>query len=369
MKAFDFFCGAGGLTRGLLDAGIDVIAGFDSDGRCRLTYEHNNPGVGFVCRDIAAISLQDLKELANARSLEDTLFAGCAPCQPFSAQRRGWEQSRSGTTLLGQFGRLVAAALPACVLVENVAGITRVPGFSTFRRFLRLLESKGYTYVWDTLDAKRYGVPQTRRRLVLIAHRYAKPCLPVPEFGPSLRPFRTVREAISGYPELRAGESHPETPNHVAACLEPRNLERLRHTPHDGGDRRTWPEHLTLECHRNRREAYTDVYGRMAWDAPAPTLTGRCRSLSNGRYGHPVQDRAISLREAAALQSFADSYVFYGSNTHIAIQIGNAVPVGFAEKLGRHIKSLRRDASAEGGVPACHQDDRRAPLNATVVKP
>ena len=337
MKAFDFFCGAGGLTRGLLDSSIDVIAGFDSDERCRLTYEHNNPGVHFICRDIAAISLEDLQELANASTFEDTLFAGCAPCQPFSAQRRGWKHSRTGTTLLGQFGRLVEAALPSCVLVENVAGIARVPGFSTFRRFLRLLERKGYRYAWDILDAKRYGIPQTRRRLVLIAHRYADPSLPAPEFGPSLRPFRTVRDAISSYPGLRAGESHPDIPNHVAACLAPRNLERLRRTPHDGGDRRTWPERLMLECHKNGREGYTDVYGRMAWDAPAPTLTGRCRSLSNGRYGHPEQDRAISLREAAALQTFPDGYVFCGSCTHIAKQIGNAVPVRLAEELGKHV--------------------------------
>jgi DNA (cytosine-5)-methyltransferase 1 len=129
-------------------------------------------------------------------------------------------------------------------------------------------------------------------------------------------------------------------PNHVAAAVSGLNLKRLRSTPHDGGDRRTWPQRLQLECHSDH-DGHTDVYGRMAWDKPAPTLTGRCNSISNGRYGHPCQDRALSLREAASLQTFGDDYIFYGENQPIARAIGNAVPVGFAECLGRHILALR----------------------------
>ena len=339
MKAFDFFCGAGGLTRGLLDAGIEVVAGFDCDERCRYTYEYNNPGVRFIEADIRDINLNDLVTKGRMRKYDNVLFAGCAPCQPFSSQRKGNER-RHDATLLGEFGRLVEAALPGYVLIENVPGIARVRGFSTFRRFLRMLEANDYLFVYDILDTKCYGVPQNRRRLVLLASRYLRPSLPEPKYGTPLRPFRTVRQAISHFPAISAGECHPDIPNHIAASISELNLERLRHTPHDGGDRRSWPKRLRLKCHKGNYEGHTDVYGRMYWDRPAPALTGRCHSISNGRYGHPEQDRAISLREAAAIQSFPDGYEFFGSNKHVALQIGNAVPVRLAEHLGKHILQL-----------------------------
>jgi DNA (cytosine-5)-methyltransferase 1 len=339
MKAFDFYCGAGGLTRGLLDAGIEVVAGFDCDELCRATYEHNNPDVRFVHSDIREIGLQDLTVIGGLRRYADVLFAGCAPCQPFSLQRKG-NGPRQDATLLGEFGRVVEAALPGYVLIENVPGIARVRGYSTFRRFIRMLDANGYLYVYGVLDAKHYGVPQNRRRLVLLATRHMRPSLPEPKYGSRLRPFRTVRQAITHFPVIAAGECHPDVPNHVAASITELNLERLRHTPHDGGDRRSWPKRLRLECHKGNYKGHTDVYGRMSWGSPAPALTGRCHSISNGRYGHPEQDRAISLREAAAIQSFPDGYVFFGSKNHIAMQIGNAVPVRLAEHIGKHILDL-----------------------------
>ena len=339
MKAYDFFCGAGGLTRGLLDAGIKVVAGFDCDEHCRSTYEHNNPGVRFIQADIRKIRLNDLAVKGRLRRYDDVLFAGCAPCQPFSPQHKG-NGRRHDATLLSEFARLVEAALPGYVLIENVPGIAKIHGFSTFRRFLRMLEANGYLYAHGILDAKRYGVPQNRRRLVLLAIRHLRASLPEPKYGSPLRPFRTVRQVISHFPVIDAGECHPDIPNHVAASITELNVERLRHTPHDGGDRRSWPKRLRLECHKGNYEGHTDVYGRMSWDSPAPALTGRCHSISNGRYGHPEQDRAISLREAAALQSFPDGYVFFGSNKHIAMQIGNAVPVRLAEHIGKHILDL-----------------------------
>lgn len=340
MKALDFFCGAGGLTRGLLDAGIKVVVGFDNDEQCRTPYECNNVGAKFVARDIRDITLAELEQLANTASFREMLFAGCAPCQPFSKQQKGTTRAHDAT-LLAEFGRIVEVAKPGYVLIENVPGIAKISGFSTFRRFLRLLDMNRYSYAFEILDAKRFGVPQNRRRLVLIAVSEARASLPEPKYGTEWRPFRTVRQAISHFPRLEAGESHPDIPNHVTASLSPLNLERLRHTPHDGGDRRSWPERLHLNCHSGDYQGHTDVYGRMAWDSPAPTLTGRCHSVSNGRYGHPTQDRAISLREAAALQTFPDGYEFFGSNKHIALQIGNAVPVRLAEALGRHLLQLR----------------------------
>ena len=338
MIACDFFCGAGGLTRGLLDAEIRVVAGFDSDESCRDTYERNNPGAEFVSVDLAARAPDELPVPEPSADGEDMLFAACAPCQPFSLQRKGSSDQRA--TLLGAFGDIVEAFQPAYVLVENVPGIARVPGFSTFRRFCGRLDANGYEHSYAVLNAKHYGVAQNRRRLVLLATKHGRPRLPEPTHGQHRRPFKTVRDAITRFPEIAAGERHPEIPNHLAASVSSLNLERLRHTPPDGGGRDDWPEHLWLECHRGDYKGHTDVYGRMRWDQPAPALTSRWNSVSNGRYGHPEQDRAISLREAASIQSFPDGYEFHGTAGDVARQIGNAVPVRLAERLGKQIRRL-----------------------------
>lgn len=355
MRAIDFFCGAGGLTRGLLDAGVEVIAGFDADARCKETYERNNQGASFFEADICRLSAGDVWRLVRTRRTGDLLLVGCAPCQPFSQYRNGRSsrlpvgtQSQSHqATLLGAFARLVEAIRPGQVLIENVPGLVRVKGFSTYRRFLEMLHSADYSVAEGVLDAKSFAVPQNRRRYVLVAIRGRVASLPKKRFGPGLGAYLTVRHAITHYPPIKAGEGCSLIPNHRASTISPLNLTRLAYTPHDGGDRRAWPKELVLDCHRNNHNGHTDVYGRMAWDKPAPTLTARCHSISNGRYGHPEQDRAISLREAASLQTFRDSYIFYGSNEHIAAQIGNAVPVRFAEVLGRKIISLREGKATE----------------------
>ena len=344
MRAIDFFCGAGGLTRGLLDSGIDVVAGVDVNSACRETYERNNRPARFIEKDITDLTGADVRRILGSRCTKDLLIAGCAPCQPFSKYQRQLKRRESrrarrdpDATLLGEFARLVQEITPGQVLVENVPGIVKVCGFSTYRRFLRTLRANSYEVAEGVLDAKCYGVPQTRRRYVLIAIRGGNASLPGPEIRPPLGEFATVRGAIAHYPPIEAGESHVLVSNHVTAAVSDENLRRLRSTPHDGGDRRAWPTDFELECHKGGHPGHTDVYGRMAWDKPAPTLTGRCNSISNGRYGHPDQDRAISLREAASLQTFADSYTFYGFNEPVASQIGNAVPVKFAEALGRHL--------------------------------
>ena len=343
MRAYDFFCGIGGLTRGLLNSGIAVVAGIDHDERCRLAYERNNHDVGFIHKDIGDLELGDLGLAGPLPEGNGLLFAGCAPCQPFSRHRKQSTEAKPEGTLLRQFGRLIQAAIPDYVLVENVPGIAKVPGFSTFRRFLRMLDELGYHHVHANLDAKLYGVPQNRRRLVLIARRRGRASLPKASHGNGLRPIETVRQTISHFPPIEAGESHPTVPNHISAAVSDINLERLRATPGDGGDRLSWPEELNLPCHIGSHTGHTDVYGRMFWDRPAPTLTGRCISISNGRYGHPEQNRAISLREAAALQTFPDNYKFFGYRTDITKQIGNAVPVELAEKIGKHILRLSEE--------------------------
>jgi len=348
LKCFDFFCGAGGLTRGLLDAGIRVVAGIDYDEQCRRSYERNNEGAKFIAKDIREITIAELKRLAGAESFGEMLFAGCAPCSPFSQKRKAPEPSND-LTLLMEFGQIVAKAKPGYVLIENVPGMASVPGYSTFRRFVRLLENNGYRnrIVGEVLDAKRFGVPQTRRRLVLIATRRGTPSLPKPRYGSKRRPFKTVRQTITRFPILRAGYEHTKIKNHVASTVTPINVERLIATPEDGGDRRDWPRRLRLACHARGYDGHTDAYGRMWWDAPAPTLTGRCHSISNGRYAHPAQRRGISLREAAALQTFRDSYEFFGPHNHIAMQIGNAVPVRLGKELGKHILRLKKQTDQQ----------------------
>ena len=333
MKAIDLFCGAGGLTHGLTRAGWHVVAGIDVEAGLARTYESNNPRSKFVAADIRNVTAGMIHQVLEGASSKELLLAGCAPCQPFSKQRRRGLRRAADGVLLGEFGRLVRALGPRVVLMENVPGITQVPGFSAYRRFVRTLRECEYSTAQGIINARDFGVPQHRRRLVLLAVREAVAHLPTPK--QSNRQLVTVRDAIARFPRIQAGEAHPLIANHRAARLSPLNIERVKATPADGGDRRDWPKRLRLGCHYHHGVGFSDVYGRMWWDRPAPTLTGRCNSLSNGRFGHPDQARAISLREAAALQTFPDRYVFHGPNNHVARWIGNAVPVLFGEALGR----------------------------------
>ena len=333
MRAVDLFCGAGGLTLGLRRAGWDVVAGIDVDDAVEATFESNNSEAAFMPADLRSVTVEEIRILAGNTPSNELLLAGCAPCQPFSKQRRGGPRNRAEATLLGQFARLVRELEPKVVLMENVPGITAVPGFSSLRRFLKTLHECGYECDHRVLNARDFGVPQHRRRYVLLAARGSAASLPSPaKDAASDEP--TVRKAIERFPALDAGEDNPSIPNHYAARLSARNLQRIRATPVNGGSRRDWPKELELACHR-KTLGFSDVYGRMWWDRVAPTLTSRCNSLSNGRFGHPEQNRAISLREAAALQTFPDDYEFFGAKNRIAGWIGNAVPVSFGEALGR----------------------------------
>lgn len=350
--AFDIFCGAGGVTYGLRAAGIRVAIGVDKEEDCRLAYTQNNPSARFLCHDIRKLPASTLLSHGASVSGDDfLLLAACAPCQPFSSQN----QNRSGAddrAVLRNVERLVHDLRPDFLLIENVPGLRKIQGFSAFRRLLRALRVLKYKVRFGVIDAAWYGVPQHRRRLVLTASLHGKAPWPDQTHGggPGRAPFVTVRQAISNYPPLRAGEEHPTLPNHVAALLKPHNLERLRVTARDGGSRNDWPADLVLECHK-KHDGHPDVYGRLKWDAPAPTLTTRCTSLSNGRYGHPEQDRAISAREAAALQSFDDAYMFYGGLRQISRQIGNAVPPLLAEKFALAFVTNAEQLSGRGKKP------------------
>lgn len=343
--ALDIFCGAGGVTYGLRKAGIRVALGLDKDEDCRLTYTQNNPSAKFLGNDVRKLSARAL--LSHAASLNEgdfLLLAACAPCQPFSSQNRKRHEA-DDRAVLRHVERLVRELRPDFLMIENVPGLRKVPGFSAFRRLLGTLRALRYKVRFGVIDAACYGVPQHRKRLVLTASLYGE--APWPERshgdGPRLLPFVTVRDAIYNYPPLKAGEQHPTVPNHITALLADKNLERLRSTPLDGGSRTDWPSALVLDCHKEH-DGHPDVYGRLRWDAPAPTLTTKCTSISNGRYGHPEQHRAISAREAAALQGFEDTYMFYGGLRQITRQIGNAVPPILVEQFGlafvRHAQTL-----------------------------
>lgn len=343
MYSIDFFCGGGGMTRGLIDAGIEVLAGIDSNPDCRETYETNNHNTYLQC-DICKLTPEQLAEkFPQLNNPDEVMFVGCAPCQPFSILRRD-EYDENGdaiphksVNLLTEFGRFVKAIHPAHVMVENVPGL-KGKGNEVLDSFKDMLLKAGYQWDEKVLYAKEYGVPQNRRRYFLIASRLFSPKIPEATHGSTagLLSYSTVRETISKYPKIRAGEKNAIIPNHQCANLSELLLKRVKATPHDGGSRTDWPENLILDCHKNFK-GHTDVYGRMKWDEPSPTLTVKCFSLSNGRFGHPEQDRAISLREAAALQTFPDEYVFYGSVQEVGRQIGNAVPVLLARVMGAYV--------------------------------
>ena len=336
--AVDLFCGAGGLTRGLLDAGIQVKKGYDIDEKLKETYEKNNVGVDYHCVDVHEVKGESLlKDL----DLENNYFllAGCAPCQPFSSINKSKNQKDIRKNLLVEFGRLVEETQPDFIIVENVPGLKNNKGKYILQQFERVLKKLQYHYIYDALNAKDFGVPQKRKRFVLLASKHGNVTLPPPTHGfesPDKKPYVTVRETISKYPPITAGGKSSRVPNHRSSNLSEKNKMRLKQVTKDGGSRADWSKDLELECHKGHH-GHTDVYGRMSWDDVAPTLTCRCTSISNGRFGHPTQTRAISVREAAALQTFRDDYIFYAPMTVARKWVGNAVPVKFAKVFGDYL--------------------------------
>ena len=339
MRAFDFFSGCGGTSAGLRRSGVKVIGGLDLDRHAGRTFRLNFPEACFLERDIRNVKAEDLDDLIGVSRAFPLLFAACAPCQPFSKQNRHRHDGDDRRSLLDELRRFVHRFEPEYLFLENVPGLQKgCDRDSPLTEFLRFLDCHGYACSFDTVQMVRFGIPQYRMRLVMVASRLSAISLPKPTHGPGTcnTDYPSVWDVIGGYPALKAGERHRTIPNHVASGLSPLNLARIRATP-EGGTRESWPDELVLGCHRGY-SGHSDVYGRLHRDRPASALTTRCISLSNGRFGHPVQDRALSVREAAALQSFDDSFVFEGSLNAMAQQIGNAVPTRLAEVFGRHFQ-------------------------------
>lgn len=329
----DLFCGAGGLTHGLMAAGISVVAGVDLDDTCKHPYEANNPGATFYARDVAKVEGNEVADwLGNAKI---RVLAGCAPCQPFSTYAQRYERKEDQWGLLRHFTRLVEGVVPEVVTMENVPAVVK---HQVFHDFTSSLKACGYEVWFDVVDSSAYGLPQRRRRMVLIASRLGSVKLRAPDgTGP-----KTVRDALTGLPALVHGGANERDPLHTASRLSPLNHQRIK-ASQPGGTWRDWPKHLVAECHRKEAgKTYPGVYGRMSWDEPAPTLTTQFFGFGNGRFGHPKEDRGLSLREGAILQGFPRDYSFSPPGEPIQFKalgrlIGNAVPVDLGRAIGESI--------------------------------
>lgn len=348
ISAVDLFCGAGGLTRGLKDAGVDVRLGVDLDPACEYPFSFNNQ-TRFLRK-----SVQDLDPAFLSAEWQNacySLLAGCAPCQPFSLYSQGKTDETDGRwNLLAEFQRLVLRTKPTLITMENVPRLAKQ---DIFRVFVNALKGAGYYVCFQVAKASDYGVPQQRERLVLLGSKLG----PVELIPPthSKNP-RTVRKAIAWLPPLKAGDCHSRDPLHQTSTLSPTNLLRIRASK-PGGTWRDWQTDLVAACHRKRSgKTYPSVYGRMLWDEPAPTVTTQFFGFGNGRFGHPEQDRALSLREGAIIQSFPKSYRFVkpGEPIHFKILgrlIGNAVPVKLGEAIGRslvaHVRAYEAHLSCD----------------------
>lgn len=337
IEAIDLFCGAGGLSFGLRKAGIKILAGIDFDPACRYPFEQNN-GATFIESDVALVKGKDLGNLFTDAS-DLRVLAGCAPCQPFSKYRQGEDTSADKKwKLLYEFSRLVGETKPDVVTMENVPELI---GHKVFHDFVNGLIDKEYKVRYGVINCLSYGVPQSRKRLVLLASQHGHIDLIAPSHLPEN--FVTVKQAIGHLPAISAGERHKKDSLHISSRLSEINLRRIKQSK-QGGTWRDWDEDLLLKCHKKESgKSYPSVYGRMTWDNPAPTMTTLCYGLGNGRFGHPVQDRAISLREAAIFQTFPETYQFVSPDDQPCMKkigrlIGNAVPVRLGEVIGLSIK-------------------------------
>jgi DNA (cytosine-5)-methyltransferase 1 len=339
LKALDFFCSAGGMTEGFENAGIDVIAGIDIDPDCKETYEKNHPNSRFVLKDIKKLNTNYfLKKMSIQKNDDSLIMIGCSPCQYWTKINTERGKSESSKNLLLEFTRFIRYYKPGYIVIENVPGIASKPEESGLKMFLSFLDKNDYKYTKSVLNMAKYGIPQKRVRFVLLATRN-KDDISLPEKAQTII---TLRDVIKNLPQIKAGGREKTKKLHRSPKLSITNKKRLRLTPKNGGTRLAWKDNpeLQIAAYKGKDNIFIDVYGRMKWDTPASTITTRFNSVSNGRFGHPTQTRAISLLEGALIQTFQESYLFLGkSDFIIAKHIGNAVPPFFAEQLANSITS------------------------------
>lgn len=343
VQVVDLFCGAGGLSLGLQRAGLDIAAGCDLDPACQYPYERNVKAP-FHKRDVAKLTAAEL--VAWYGQADIRVLAACAPCQPFSGYVVGRYGEDQRWKLLAEVERLVTNVLPEIVTVENVSRLSLRPMWSAF---VDQLADLGYTTAHAVVDCAAYGVPQSRKRLILLASRIGDIGIPSQKEGPA----PTVREAIGHLPNIAAGAASDDDHLQSARALTPPNLARIQ-ASRPGGTWKEWEPTMRARCHRaNSGRTYPSVYGRMEWDKPSPTITTQFYGFGNGRFGHPDQDRALTLREGALLQTFPPEFEFAPATDRtnfrqIGKLIGNAVPVNLGVHIGAEI--ARHIARGHGGA-------------------
>lgn len=350
--AIEIFAGGGGLAVGLRDAGFRTVAAVEIEPSAVATFKANHPEVRVFQQDVRTIEGAHLLRLTDG-SLD--VLAACPPCQGFSSLTSKYRKADPRNELVLEVARLAEEMLPRAVMVENVPGLVD-KGRVLFDELVRRLQVAGYQCTWSILQVADYGVPQRRRRLVLLAGLGFEIPVPSPTHSRTgkagLPVWRTVREALAGidrpavtFSEAKALGGPGAVDWHVTRSLSSANLLRIQHAK-PGAVWKTMPEEVRPPCHRGDYNGFTNVYGRLSWDEPSVTITAGCTTLSKGRFGHPEEDRTISLREAALLQTFPPDYHFETPHFEHACQIvGNALPCAFAEIVARQvIDRLRADA-------------------------
>jgi DNA (cytosine-5)-methyltransferase 1 len=339
VSAIDLFCGIGGLSYGLEKSGIPVVAGVDLDDFCKYPYE-KNINADFLSMDIAELSGDEINQTYWKEDDKIKILVGCAPCQPFSTHSNKNKNKKDSNKwhLLDEFKRLIDETNPKIVSMENVPNLSNQ---QIFKEFVKFLIDKGYFVSYSNVYCPDYGIPQKRRRLVLLASKYGDIKLIPKTHNPEN--YVTLRKAIEHLPPVNAGELCESDPLHRTSKLSEINLKRIRASK-PNGTWLDWNEELRLACHKKGTgKTYKAVYGRMAWDEPSSTITTQFYGYGTGRFGHPTQDRALTIREAAILQTFPSDYKFSenekdASFSKLGIHIGNAVPVDLGVVIGKSIQ-------------------------------
>ncbi len=342
LKAIDFFCGGGGMSYGLKKAKIKIVAGIDYDIKCKDTYQENIKGAKFINADVFKLDEVKLtKKLGVKRKDNSLVLICCSPCQYWSNMQTNKEKSKKSKNLLSEFHRFVQYLKPGYIVVENVPGIFRRKSESGLNKFIKWLEENNYNLHYDVHDISEYGVPQKRKRFTLIANRVTNDVITPKKKRGNIPTVRDFIGEENGFQKVKAGHKDKTNFNHTVAGLNELTLKRIKAVKKDGGNRFDFannPE-LQLDCFIGRENSFTDTFGRLWWDKPSPTITTKFFSVSNGRFVHPDENRALSLREGAVLQSFPKSFKFKTTSiADTARIIGNAVPPEYARRIGQAIK-------------------------------
>jgi DNA (cytosine-5)-methyltransferase 1 len=343
LKAVDFFCGIGGVTRGFLKAGIDVIAGIDIDADCKETYEANHKRINgesakFFAEDILDFDINKIKNLLNRN--DKLVVIGCAPCQPFTKITKNLQGRTKERGLLQAFADVIRELNPEYIFLENVQGLNAPENKEILDSFINSLKPE-FDLTPQIVNASHYGVPQSRKRMILFGKKNSH--INFPEIthgkGKGQKKIKTLEDVIKTLPKLKMGVQHDTLKEHVCAELEDISMKRLSYQTSPGDGMEKWPKSLQLPSRRDREyNGHNDVYARLRWDKPCGTLTTKFVSISNGRFAHPEQDRGLSILEGLIIQTFGTDFKMKSTSLRIkAKQIGNAVPVKLARAFARQI--------------------------------